>query len=203
MIPSVGATCLFAFTSNFSSLDGVYRIRAETTFQDALSTGVDFVKNLYTPAGLSSVDFNIDYPSYLNDRVTILESVNDNSMVYYTPESIFQLVPDPTIKEYLPLVMVVNLGVQKNTQAILPLIDNVSDLIKSTLGTDNPLRIITNPENKIYLTDTQYQTLVDSRQVNIETLVPLSVQLREAQNNITYLAAKVAEYEALIANIGV
>lgn len=201
MIPSVGATCSFEFTTPFATLNGVYRIRAETTFNDSIASGVDFVSNLYTPAGRSQADFNADFASYKTDRVTILESVVDNTVVYYTPESIFAKVPDPTVREYFPLVLVVDVGVQKNTQKILPLIDQVKDLIQATLGTTDPLRIITNPANKVYLTDAQYATLEAAREANIEELVPLSVQLKQEQDNNTFLAAKCAAYEALIAQL--
>lgn len=198
MIPSVGASCLFTFITKFSTLNGVYRVRAEITFSDAVASGVDFVSNLYTPAGLSAADFNTDYPTYLSDRVTVLESVTDNTIVHYTPESIFATIPDSTIREYYPLILVVNLGVQKNTQAILPVLDSVEDIIKASLGTTDALRVVTNPENKIYLTDSQYQTLVDARAENVSTLVPLSVQLAQEQAMNTFLAAKVAAYENMI-----
>ena len=201
MIPEVGATCKFTFTSNFATLNGVYRIRAETTFQDALISGIDFVQNLYVPAGLQQSDFTVDYSNYLPDRVAVLESVLDSSVVYYTPESIFLTYPDPTIKEYLPLILVVNLGVQKNTQVIYPLLDQIKDLIQSSLGTTDPLRVVTNPQNKVYLTDDEYNTLVIARQANIQTLIPLSVQLKKANDDKILLAAKCAAYEELIAQL--
>jgi len=201
MIPSVGATCSFAFIAKFASLNGIYRIRAETTFADSIASGVDFVSNLYVPAGLAQSDFNADYNGYATDRVTILESVENSSIVYYTPESIFSKVPDPTIREYYPLVLVVDLGVQANTQAVLPLIDQVKDLIQASLGTTDPLRVVTNPQNKVYLTDAEYEDLVEARQDNISELVPLSVQLKNEVDKNTILAAKVAAYEALIAQL--
>lgn len=200
MIPAVGTTCLFEFTSRFEDLNGVYRTRAETTFLDAISSGVDFVTNLYAPVGLAQVDFNVDYNSYKQDVVVVLESTTDSSVVYYVPESIFLKIPDPTVREYFPLVLVVDLGVQKNPQTILPLMDNVRDLIQASLGTTDPLRIVTNPNNKVYLTDAQYAVLEAARAANIEELVPLSVQLIQEQRHSTLLAAKCAAYEALIAS---
>lgn len=201
MIPSVGTTCSFVFTTNFATLNGVYRIRAETTFLDAVSSGVNFVDNLYTPAGLQLSDFNADYSSYTSDRVTVLESVVDSSVVYYTPESIFLNVPDPTINEYYSLIVVSNLGVFKNTQDIYPLLDSMKDLIQAHLGVTDPIRVVTNPENKVYLTDSQYQAVVAARQANIQVLSPLSAQVVALTTQNTYLAAKVAEYEALIAQL--
>lgn len=199
MIPEIGATCRFVFTAKFSTLNGNYRTRAETTFKDAQLAGVDFVANFYVPAGLSQNDFNADYTSYVNDRIVVLESVNNSEVVYYVPESAFLEVPDPTIREYFPLIAVVDLGVQKNTQAILPLLDNIKDLIQSTLGTKEPLRVVTNSENKVYLTDAEYQDLLEDRQSSITELLPLSVQLKRALEEKAFLAAKVAAYEALIA----
>ena len=198
MIPEAGTTCRFAFTARFASLDGVYRIRAITTFQDALVANTDFVSNLYEPAGLSQSDFDVDYNSYFNDRIAVLESVLDDSVVYYTPESIFQTIPDPTINEYFPLILVVDLGVQKNTQAIYPLLDQIKDLIAASLGTENAFSIVTNPQNKAYLTDAEYSALEVERAKRARELIPLSVQLKSANDKIAYQAAQILAYEALI-----
>jgi hypothetical protein len=199
MIPSAGTTCLFTFITKFSTINGVYQVTASTTFTNAIASGISFVDNLYTPAGLSVNDYNTDYSTYTNDAVCVLQSVTDPSVVYYVPESIFQTVPDPTINEYYNLILVVRLGVQQNTQAVFPLIDAVKDLVQASLGTTDPVRIMTNPGNKVYLTDTQYAALVAERASNIQVLSPLSVQLKAEQDRNTYLASKVAYYEALIA----
>jgi hypothetical protein len=199
IVPSVGTTCAFVFTSRFTILDGVYKVRAEVTFTNAISSGVDFVENLYTPVGLSSGDFSTDYASYTKDRVLVLEAVADSTKVFYIPESLFAKVPDPTIKEYYSLIMVVNLGVHKNTQVVIPLIDSIKDTVQASLGVTDPVYVATNPDNKVYLTDTQYQALVVAREANVQQLVPLSVQLKQEQDRNTILATKVAYYENLIA----
>lgn len=202
MIPEAGATCLFVFDARFAALDGIYRVAANTTFNGAMASGVDFVKNLYTPAGLSAADFQADFPNYKDNRVSILESVINKEVVYYLPESLFRLIPDPTIREYYPLVLAVDLGVQKNTQAVVPLIDSVKDLIQSHLGSTNPVRLITKTQNKVYLTDAQYADLEEARQEHIEEMVPLSVQIKTLQDQNTLLATKVAAYEALLIQLG-
>ena len=164
MIPAVGATCLYTLIPKFATLNGVYRNRAETTFLDAVASGVDFVANLYTPAGLSQTDFNIDYASYRQDAVIVLESVLDSSIVYYVPESIFHTV-------------------------------------QAQLGVTDPLRVVTNTSNKMYLTDGQYESITTARSTNIRVLSPLSVQLAQANKQIQNQAAKIAAYEALIAQL--
>jgi hypothetical protein len=201
MIPQSGTTCKFVFAPRFSVLNGVYRVRSTTTFVDAMSSGIDFVANLYTPAGMTANDFNQDYPSYQYDQVVSLESVLDATVILYVPETVFPTVPDPTVKEYFSLLGVVNLGVQSNPQLILPLMDQITDAIQSTLGTTETLRIATNPQNKVYLTDTEYAALDVARQSHIKELMPFSVQLKNAQDIITYQAAKIAAYEALIVQL--
>ena len=201
MIPAVGATCLYTLIPKFATLNGVYRNRAETTFLDAVASGVDFVANLYTPAGLSQTDFNIDYASYRQDAVLVLESVLDSSIVYYVPESIFHTVPDPTINEYYNLVGVIQLGVFKNTSDILPALDSIKDTVQAQLGVTDPLRVVTNTSNKMYLTDGQYESITTARSTNIRVLSPLSVQLAQANKQIQNQAAKIAAYEALIAQL--
>lgn len=201
MIPDVGTTCLFTFISNFSTLDGIYRIRAETTFLDAIASNIDFVENLYIPAGLSSTEFNADYSSYTSDRVAVLESVVNTDVLYYVPQSIILNVPDPTVNEYYSLILVTKLGVFKNTQTIFPLLDSINDIIQAQLGISEPVRVVTNPENKVYLTQAQYDTIVEARAASAATISPLSVQLVQAQQQNTYLSSLVAQYEALIVQI--
>jgi hypothetical protein len=198
MIPDVGSTALFTFKAKFDTLNGVYRIRAETTFRDAVAAGVDFVANLYNPAGLNTNDFNADFPSYTSDKVVMLESVKDSSVVYQVPESAFLNVPDPTIQEYFPLIAVINLGVHQNTQAIFPLLDQIKDIVQASLGVTDPLNIVTNPDNKVYLTDADYEQLKLVREANIRKLKPLSVQLAEANRDIVLLQTKLALYEKRI-----
>ncbi len=125
MIPDVGSTCLFTFTSRFATLNGVYRVRAETTFKDAVRSGVNFVDSLYIPAGLEEKDYNADYLTYTDDKIVVLESVKNAELVYNVPQSVFLNIPDPTIREYAPLTLVVNLGVHRNTQVIYPLLDQI------------------------------------------------------------------------------
>lgn len=200
MIPDVGATCAFTFTSRFAVLNGVYRVRTETTFRDALASGIDFVTSFYIPAGLQQSDFEDDQLSYRQDRVVILESVINTNTVYYAPESTFATVPDATIKEYYNLILVSKLGVHQNTQVILPLLDQIKDLVESSLGIADPCYVTTNAQNKVYLTDAQYATLEATRQAQITQLIPWSVRYKQLQDQNTYLAAKVAAYEALLAN---
>lgn len=201
MIPSAGTTCKFAFKTNFSALDGVYTIISQTTFQNAVAAGIDFLANLYTPAGLSPENYNADYSGFLQDRVAVIQAVSDNSIVYYIPESILRLVPDPTIKEYYDMIIVVKAGAYENTQVILPTIDAITDTVRASLGVTDPAYVVTNTANKVYLTDSEYSALEAARQANIETLVPLSVQLQQARDDNTLLAAKIAAYEALIAQL--
>lgn len=199
MIPQVDSTAAYTFKSKFETLNGVYRVRAETTFRDAVAAGVDFADNLYKPAGLSQTEYNSDYRSYANDKVAMLESVKDSSVVYYVPESIFLNVPDPTIKEYYPLSLVVSLGVFENTQVIYPLLDQIKDLVQAAIGVTDPLLLLTNPENRVYLTDADYTTLSAARDANTRTLVPLTVQIANLLEANAILAAKVAAYENRIA----
>lgn len=202
MIPSAGSTCRFVFKERFESLDGIYKVRAVMTFNDSIASGVDYIAGLYTPAGLSQDDFNTDYPTYRGDTVVVLESILDTSIIYYVPQTVFRLVPDPTIREYPPLVLVANLGLHKGTQKILPLIDGIKDLIQSTLGTTDPVRLVTNPNNKSYLTDAEYEELEEARAANIQELIPPSVQIKQLQDQNLILATKIAAYEALLIQLG-
>jgi len=203
MIPPTDTTCLFEFIAKFETLDGVYRIIAETTFSNSVSSGIDFYNNLYLPAGLTKTEFAADYEGYKKDRICVLQSVTDNTVIYYIPESIIRTVPDPTVREFFPLVLAVDLGVQKNPQAVLPVIEEITDLIKDSLGSENAVRLVTNPDKKVYLTEAQYVTLEAAREANKQVLVPTRVQLKQEQDKVTLLTAKVAAYEALIESLGI
>jgi hypothetical protein len=199
VIPLIGSTCAFTFTLRFSSLNGVYRVKAETTFKDAIKDGIQFTDTLYTQAGLSAADYANDVASYAHDQVCILESVVDKTILLTVPESIILGVPDPTIREYHSLMLVAALGPIANTQMVLPLLAQITDIIQATLGVTDPVRITANPDAKVYLTENQYAALQATRNANIRALAPLTVQIQTLQAQLTQATAKNAAYEALLA----
>ncbi len=198
MILNIGTTYSFTFVTDFQSLDGIYRVRAETTFSDCISSGVDFVSNLYVPAGRTSDDFKNEFVNYKNDKVAVLELVANSSVIYYVPESIFLNIPDPTVREYYNLNLLVKLGAFERVESILPFVESVQDLLSSELGVTDTIKVITNSKRKIYLTQAEYQNLVNERDQNINRATSLRVQLVNKEKEIAYLRSLVSSYEALI-----
>lgn len=198
MIPPPGTTCAFDFIAKFALLNGVYKVTSEVAFVDAVASGVDFVTNLYTPAGLSASDYSADYAGYVGDIVLILQSVSDEKVVVYAPTSTFRTIPDSTIKAYDRIVMVVDIGPQADTQVILPLRTAIQDYVRTQLGITDPVSVLTDPTKRTYLTQAQYDTLEQAREANKQALSPVSVQLQAALAQNAILAAKVAYYETLL-----
>jgi len=196
MIPEVNTTCLFTFAADFGALNGAYKVQATTTFQNALAVNSSSIQDVFELVGLTQDNYLSRYNEFLTDTVLILESVGSTSLTIYIPTTLLGgNVPDPTIREYLPLELVVDLGIQKSPQMVLPLITQIKDLIATHVGTEEAARLVTSRRNAVYLTDSAYETIVAARQSLIEEQTPLIAQLQTAQNTITYLSALVKSYE--------
>jgi len=168
---------------------------ATMTFGTAVASGVNFVDSIYTRAGLSSSDFDVDYPSIKNDQVYLLKSVSNSDVLLHMPGSFFRLVPDPTVREYYDLMLVLPMGAFSNTQVVLPVVQQATDLIQSQLGISTPPSVLSDSTRKVYLTESEYEVIQAARDANKVALAPLSVQIEELRRINQQQAVLIQEYE--------
>lgn len=196
-LPQIGSTCLFTLTSKFSTLNGIYNVTALGMFND-LAVTVNFVDNLYTPAGLTQQDYINDFPSYQNEKVAIVSPVSDDTTTYYFPEAIIAKVPDPTVKKYGHIYFAMDIGPFQDTSVLQALKTQLGSMITNVTGVTNPVRVLNNPKFDTWMTASQYQALEEQRQANIKQTDTLYTQLQNAiALNNTY-QAKIAALEEMI-----
>lgn len=201
MLPHIGTTCLFKLTTKFASLDGIYTVNALAAFDDLIQSKVDFVTNLYTPAGLSKTDYATDYSTYSGSVVAVVSPVSDSTITYYFPEAVIRLMPDPTVKKYQNVYMAILIGAFKDTNTYTWIKTQIDDIVSSVTGTTNQTRFLANPDNDIWLTDSEYEALEATRAANIKAVVPLYEQLQTALTANAALQARIKALEtALIAS---
>lgn len=196
-LPHIGSTCLFTLTAKFSSLDGVYTVTALGDFND-LAANVNFVDNLYTPAGLTRQDYLNDFSSYQNTNVAIVSPVEDSSTTYYFPEGIIAMVPDPTVQKYQNLYFSILIGPYQNKSVLKALAAQLGSIVTATTGVTNPVRVLANPANDTWLTSSQYEQLDQQRQQNIQQTDTLYTQLQNALTTITTLQSRIDTLENIL-----
>lgn len=205
MLFNVGTVCKYTFTDKFKLLDGVYLLAATTTFEQAVDAGIDFMKNLYTPAGLSSTDFADDYNSYAKSVVLELKTIavgSTASVTYYVPDTILGTVPDPTVQRYPSISLGIQFGAFKDPTVYTSLRSQISDLISSVTGDSSALVWYETPEDAQWLTDAEYAALETQRAANIKAITPLQVVIKQKDDTIAQLKALNAELTAALVTLG-
>ena len=199
MIPPVGATCLFTFSTPFATLNGVYTIVKTMTFETALGAGVDFVSSLYTPAGRTQENYASEYTSFSGQTVLQLQGVGSSAAVtYYAPLGVLSQIPDPTVKRYSDVYLAIKIGAFNDEATYTWLKGELDDLVSSVTGNTDTAQFYSNPSDDVYLTQSQYNALVAARAANIKTIAPLSVQNQALQNQIDTLQTMVNSYRTAL-----
>ena len=196
-LPKIGSTCLFSLTPKFETLNGVYSVTALATFNN-LAVKVNFVDDLYTPAGLTQQDYIQDFSSYQNTTVAVVSPVSDATTTYYFPEPIIAKVPDPTVQKYSRIYLDILIGPFKDTAVLQSLATQIGQMVTNTTGVTNPVRVLANPKNDVWLTESQYQALETQRQANIKQADSLYTQLQNALALNTTYQSKIAALEEII-----
>lgn len=154
-VPTINSVCFYTFKTLFQSLNGIYTLTNILMYNEAITTGVDFVNSLYIPAGSTAAQFTTDSGNYLNDVVLYLVPVNNtDAAAIYTPMSILTTVPDPMVGCYNDVAIGVSLGLIDDPTQMNWIITELTNLIGSVTGVSTPVI-------KLYSLGTQYMRVSD------------------------------------------
>lgn len=196
---AVGCVCSLTLGNGFSKLNGNYYVALEMPFKDAVSSKIDFMKFLYTPAGKSSADYEADYNSYLSDTVLVCNSITDNSVVYYIPTSLLLAPPDPSVKAYYRRFAIIDLGIADDANALLPAITQIGQIATAATGITNCVSMGSNKTNLTYMTDDAYQSYLATLSQYKTTLEnPITTIQKLERENADLRARLAANEEQLI-----
>ena len=195
----IGVSSLYTFTTPFQDLDGIYTLKKILTSDQAIAEGVDFVKNLYVPAGLDKDDFNNEFQTFRGQQVLYLSSVTSDRQVP-VPENILAKIPNPNIVEVDDLYIAINLGLFDNPTQLSWIVRQLQDITQSVTGESDSVDIYST--GKKWLTTKEFHDIKKARRQKAEQAQPLSVTVREQQEEILRLRNLVNHYETTLKNTG-
>lgn len=184
MILQPGTTYALTFTTAFASLNGIYTATVISTFDDLVASGVDFMAGLYTPAGLTQDDFVADYPSLKGSQVYLCQVTTNPDVVYYIPETIISGTPDPTVKKYLRIILMADLGIHESVDPVVPLKTLVQDQVTALIGTTDSVKLGANDLKPVYMTDAQYRTYCDTLKQATSDLTPFTRKIAQLESDL-------------------
>ena len=194
MVPHIGTVCKYVLTTRFASLNGVYSTLSLQTYETFLQAGLSLTKTLYTPAGLSDADRVADDASYRGTLIIEVASVTDPDTIYYFPEGVLAMTPDPTVSRYQQIYLAIYIGAFKNTAQYSFIKSQVEDMVQSVTGNTDTAKWLANPNEDLYLTESEYETLDAARQANIKAVTPYITTI---QNQLTIINTLQAQNAAL------
>lgn len=199
MIYAPGTVCAYTFVTEMATLDGKYKLISTRTFAQALIDGIDFVTNLYTPAGLSSTNYAADYPNLQASTVLELQTVGTtNPITYYVPSALLTGVPDPTVRAYPSITLGIPLGAFDDETTWTTMIPMINAIVAAYTGEPAQTTILVSEDETSYLTRAEYAAMDAKRQRNIAALTPWPIEKANLQKDLINARALLKDYEQTI-----
>lgn len=190
----------FTFPSRFSMFTGIYRVNDISIFENDLANDVDFVKSLYTPAGLTDADFQTDSQNYAGSLVYTLTPPQGGAeaVSLYVPAALLEVNPDPSVAMYDQVYLDIPLGIFASASDYAFIKQEVDDLASVVTGNPNSSVFMANPKNRVWLTQSEYDAKNAERLAKVTKADSLSMQLRKANVQIAELTARCRALEAIV-----
>jgi hypothetical protein len=184
-LPTINSTCAYTFTGAFQALNGIYTLGEMMSFNEALASGVDFIDNLYIPAGLTAAQYTTDAVNYKNDTILCLTRTNTTAVPTYMPASLLATVPDPMIGCYNNLALGIVLGLFADQTQLTWIVNEINNIVAATVG-------ISAPSIKLYSLGTQYMRVVDYEALvaqRTDAITPYATLYQKLQDQIALTEA--------------
>jgi len=192
MYIQTGKTYSLKFIDGFEALDGIYSVlgilsQAEMVLEDVS------VEDTYTSLGKTPDEWVVDKPGYLPYQFIKIRSVLNEDVIHYISEKMLEFVPDLSIKKYLNLSLVTNLGTFLSEDDLAGIELKLKDILSKDHGIANEPVVVAYGES--WLTDAEYLSIRNVRNSLKTTIVnPYGLQQKMAAENST-LRSRVADLE--------
>lgn len=193
-----GKTYKFTFVSGFEELDGVYTVLQVLSNAEMLSEQLS-VEDTYTALGKEETEFIVDKPTYVNDPFLKLVHVVTGTE-YYVSQLMIATVPDFSIKQYVNLGLLVPLGVFQTETELNGIESSVSTILKANHGITNQPIVIKHGADT-WLTDMEYDNIVELRIANKETLISYYTISQQLSNENSTLRTRITQLETIIQSL--
>lgn len=194
----IGTTSLYTFTTPFQDLDGIYTLTKIFTFDQAIAESTDFVAKLYEPAGRTERDFLNERQSFQNEQILYLSSV-ESDRTLPVPKNILSKLPDSNVREIDDLYIAITLGLFDDPEQLSWLIRQLEDLAQSVTGEGDTVHLYSTGTK--WLTTKEFSDIKQVRRAKAQQVQPLSVTVREQQNEILRLRNLVNLYETTLKSL--
>lgn len=194
LTPPLGIRGLFSLRLPFLATGTViYRVGAEQTFEDMIKRGLDPMKVVYEPVGLSTVD-------YANDQAVgaaIITLLSDTEMPKYVPDTYIDSYPNMGVVAHSRVVMAADLGMLPDTYDLTRAQQAYAKAISDDIGVQPTIVLCVAPVADA-ITQEQYVQGVNARNAAIKNRTTDYALLLQARDQVAALTQSNAELIAII-----
>lgn len=194
LTPPLNARGLFSLRLPFSATGTVvYRVGAEQTFEDMLKRGVDPMKVVYEPVGLSTVD-------YANDQAAgaaIITLLSDTELPKYVPDTYIDSYPNMGVVAHSRIVLAADLGMLPDTYDLTRAQQAVAKALSDDIGVAPTILVCSAPVTDA-ITQEQYVQNMNARNAAIKNRTTDYALLLQARDQIAALTQSNGELITII-----
>lgn len=187
-VPALNSSGSFEFKKPVSDKlnhQSVFTCKSIRKISELISTGVDVLKEYYTPLNIQLDSFNEDKA---ND-VSIVGLYNDVSSWFYVPSSHILSYPDNSGVPYRRTALTINLGPLEENYDIDTLKDLFQQLAKSELGIDSEVRSVFISERAMVKRDV-HESILKTRKARIKLEETVFMELANSRKTVSDLISK-------------
>lgn len=196
ILPQVGKLYKFSFIPEFSDLDGVYFVEEHLSYTSAVEKG-DIAK-VYEKVGKEE-DFDSESVLLRGSIVLKLVPKGTDTEPLFVPSPLVKETPDPTVKNYPKLALVVNVGPCDDEEKLSYLVNMLNDVAVSGAGLEEEVYV--HKYGSVSLTDEEYSQIEENRENRKESVETYFSENRELRGQVTRLTARVAVLEEIIKSL--
>lgn len=192
--PPLGSRGIFALRIPFTADAGtIYRVGGERTFEEMLAQGLDPMKLVYAPVGLSTVD-------YANDQAAgaaVIILMSDTQKPLYVPDTYIDSYPNMGVVPHQRVVMAADLGMLPDSYDLTRAQQAYAKAISDDIGVQPTIVVCVAPTTDV-ITQEQYVQNTAARTAAIKNRTTDYAKLLVAQDQVANLTQSNQQLVAMI-----
>ena len=198
MYINIDETYNFVFKPDFNTLNNVYKVTQQLSYDEILATEINMVDSLYSRVNKTEEDWIADADGYRSNNFYKLEAMNIELEPdsFYIPEDILLVYPDPNIHKYGKISLMVDLGVFANEAELSTMLTDISNILETNHGITTP------PKTAIYddtwMSEDDYNVVVATRDAAKGTILNYLSESQRLELELTNARNKIIALEAII-----
>jgi len=150
--PPVGVTGLFILRAPFVAVATVaYHTGADRTFEEMISRGLDPVKMVYEPVGLTDTEYQADVAAGAH----VITLLSETQKPLYVPDTYIESYPNMGVVPHSWVVLTVSMGMLPDSYDLTRAVNAVKRAVSDDTGVESDVTIATAPVTQA-ITQEQY-----------------------------------------------